>query len=69
MGKFYKASATPIVDYSYQLPYKELFTSLQYKQNKYDTNAAKMDKARATSLSIAAIDNDFDKDKQNTAEK
>ena len=65
MGRFYKASATPIVDYSYKLPYKELFTSLQYKQNKYDTNAAKMDKARATSLSISALD--ADKDKQNSA--
>lgn len=54
MGRYYKSSLTPIVDYTYKLPYKELFTALEYKQKAFDTNTAKMDKAKAQTLSLKA---------------
>lgn len=36
MGRFYKTTATPTVDYAYEYPFKELMQAVEYRQKRQD---------------------------------
>ena len=55
MGKYYKASTMPIIDYGFKLPFEELFTVVKYKQDRYDEALSKMQEAIIASGDLNAI--------------
>ena len=60
MGKYYKASTMPIIDYGFKLPFEELFTVVKYKQDRYDEALSKMQEAIIASGDLNAIPNSED---------
>ena len=48
MGKYYKSSTVPIVDYGFKLPFSELFTAVKYKQDRSDQLQTQIDNTLKT---------------------
>jgi hypothetical protein len=46
MGRFYQHTTSPVVDYSYDVPFTELWQSLEYKQGRQDTALNKLSVAK-----------------------
>ena len=63
MGKDFKLTSAPIVDYKYQVPYTELLTALDYKQGKYDENINAIDELEEKWLSLSAVPGEGEKAK------
>ena len=68
MGRFYKHTTSPVVDYSYDVPFTELWKSLEYKQGRQDTalNKLSIAKDKLTNLEYipGSSDEEYLKQKQ-----
>ena len=60
MGAGYKPTAVPIIDYNYKVPFKELFTALEYRQESYDENVKELDALEESWLTLSSIPGEED---------
>tara|TARA_Y100001973_G_C5205054_1_gene340897 strand:+ start:2591 stop:5380 length:2790 start_codon:yes stop_codon:yes gene_type:complete len=67
MGKYFKTSTVPIVDYGFKLPFEELFSVVKYKQDRYDESLANISEAIALSADWNAIPGSVDEQYVNNA--
>ena len=70
MGRFYKHTTSPVVDYSYDVPFTELWQSLEYKQGRQDTALNKLSVAKDKLTNLEYIPGSSDEEylKQKQAE-
>jgi len=70
MGRFYKHTTSPVVDYSYDVPFTDLWKALEYKQGRQDTalNKLSIAKDKLTNLEYIPGSSDEEYLKQKQAE-
>ena len=68
MGVGYKPTAVPIIDYNYKVPFKELFTALEYRQADYDENLKALDALEDSWLTLNSIPGEEELAKKKKAE-
>lgn len=70
MGRFYQHTTSPVVDYSYDIPFTELWKALEYKQGRQDAALQKLSIAKDKLTNIEYIPGSSDEEylKQKQAE-
>lgn len=70
MGRFYQHTTSPVVDYSYDIPFTELWKALEYKQSRQDAALQKLSIAKDKLTNIEYIPGSSDEEylKQKQAE-
>lgn len=70
MGRFYKHTTSPVVDYSYDIPFTELWKALEYKQGRQDAALQKLSIAKDKLTNLEYIPGSSDEEylKQKQAE-